>query len=228
MRYRWLDSTPILAAARFLSAVIPRGAAEPIARALGAAATPFVPGHSWRTLANFAVTRYHLLIDRPPRNVVEGADRLRGLDAPVFVSAHIGNWEFGGAALAAALPDLEVLAETPRTAFARHIESRRLPPATHVCARLRRFIDETRAPVAALIDRGTSALGIAWHRGSCVVPVVVVLDGPRYRTIIERPIDAAPRPGESRDEGTKRLADEVWRVLQRYLADYPDQWFAFA
>ena len=81
--------------------------------------------------------------------------------------------------------------------------------------------------MAALIDRGSAALGIAWMRASCVVPVVVVLDGPRYRTIIERPIDARPRAGESRGDGTKRLADEVWRVLQRYLERYPDQWFAF-
>lgn len=225
--YRRLDSRPVLGAARFLSAVLPRRAAETIAWTLGAAAAPLVGGPSWRTVANFAVTRYHLLIDRPPENVVEGAERLRGLDAPVFVSAHIGNWELGGAALAAAMPGLEVLAEAPRTAFSTYIESRRLPRSTHTCARLRRFVQETRAPVAALVDRGTAALGIAWMRGSCVVPVVVVLDGPRYRTFIERPIDARPRAGELRADGTKRLADEVRRVLQRYLERYPDQWFAF-
>ncbi len=151
----------------------------------------------------------------------------------IVLSAHVGNWEWGAAWLAARGARVHVVARP------------------HGDARVDAFFDERRrrwgierltgasvwTRAAAALRRGEclavmgdrpalgptrSACGwaasLARRTGAVIVPALVVRTGPgRYAACFEPPLD----PDEARAGGFAR-------VLERYVTRYPEQWCAFA
>lgn len=241
--YAWLDSTPVLALSRLLAAALPRPLALGAAEAGGwaAHATLARPREALRRhgsggaapLVNYARTRADLFyLERLLEKVDGPADLPR---EAVYVSAHVGNWEMGGAWLARRF-GLTVLAQEPGTPFSRFVERVRGRSGVRTlhggAAGLRRFL-EAPPPVGALIDRPAgripqAPLAYAWRHGLPLIPhwTLPTRSG-RYRFETEPPVDGRPRPGESRAEGTARLAAGLEGVLARMRRRHVDQWFPF-
>ncbi len=75
------------------------------------------------------------------------------------------------------------------------------------------------------LPAGAAHLSLA--TGAPLIPVFVVLEADgRYATLMEEAIFFSGRPGHNREvvqEGMSRLA----RVFERYIRQYPDQWYTF-
>lgn len=69
---------------------------------------------------------------------------------------------------------------------------------------------------------------LAMATGAAVLPVFVVLkqDG-RYRGIIERPIYFQSASRGAREQEIRRGMQEVAKVFEHYIREYPDQWYNF-
>lgn len=220
-----IDSAPVLALSRLMTAALPRSAAHAIASAAALVTPP--PGWSRRTLVNYVRTRADLFYRDVP---VDGPAELPR-DA-VYVSAHVGNWELGGAYIARRF-GLSVLALRPTTAFSRFIDARRPASTVHtggICWSLRRLI-RARGPVAALIDRPRGRIpegppAIAWLRGVPLVPFWMVLTRRGgYRFEMDEPIPADRRHDETRSQGTARLSRALEGPLARMRSRFKDQWY---
>ena len=73
--------------------------------------------------------------------------------------------------------------------------------------------------------RGVATLAMA--TGAAVLPVFVVLKGGKYWGIIERPISFVSTAREEREEVIKEGMEKLARVFERYIKEYPDQWYNF-
>ena len=76
----------------------------------------------------------------------------------------------------------------------------------------------------AQIPVGAAYLAIA--TGAPVIPVFVPLEGGRYSTLMEEPVYFSSGRADHEKairEGTERLL----RVFERYIREYPDQWYNF-
>lgn len=183
---------------------------------------------------------------------IEGLERIRealelGRGA-VFVTAHIGSWDIGGAALAATgvLPDLWAVVEpvTKQASDSSMKEMREdhglkvipLGKALAVGRALRRneivfmvserLIGGEGVPVTffgeeALFPRGAAHWAV--KSGAPIVPGFCIrqLDG-SYMGYIEPPI--VPEPGDDSEESVRARTQEIASVFERYIARYPEQW----
>jgi KDO2-lipid IV(A) lauroyltransferase len=62
--------------------------------------------------------------------------------------------------------------------------------------------------------------------GATVLPSFIVRmpDG-RYRAIVEEPL--AVESGDDRDAALRRNLERYVAILERYVSEYPDQWYCF-
>jgi KDO2-lipid IV(A) lauroyltransferase len=69
-------------------------------------------------------------------------------------------------------------------------------------------------------------LRVAMASGATVLPAFIVRmpDG-RYRAIVEEPLPV--ESGEDRDASLRRNLDRYVAILERYVGQYPDQWYCF-
>jgi lauroyl/myristoyl acyltransferase len=174
-------------------------------------------------------------------------------DGVLLLTAHLGNWEVGGLMLAemrepvyvVLVPDIFPAVERARRALharagVREIRvDRSLGPTLAILRALRE-----NAIVAMQGDRDFSNTGIAvpffgreafFPRGpfliamatpATVLPafIVRVSDG-RYRAIVEEPL-AIERNGD-REKALKENVVRYVEILQRYVAENPEQWYCF-
>ncbi|MBW2038572.1 MAG: lysophospholipid acyltransferase family protein [Deltaproteobacteria bacterium] len=69
---------------------------------------------------------------------------------------------------------------------------------------------------------------LAMATGAAVLPVFVVLrKGGKYWGIIERPICFQSSSREERESVIRQGMEELVRTFERYIGEYPDQWYNF-
>ena len=182
--------------------------------------------------------------------ILEGRRRGKGV---LLLTAHLGNWEVGGLMLAAVRQPIHVVL-VPDIFPAVERARRRLHEASGVTEIP---IDRSFAPTLAVLralgrneivamqgDRDFNNTGVAvsffgrdayFPRGplrvamatdATVLPafIVRVPDG-RYRAIIEEPL-SIERDGD-REAALRRNLERYVAILERYVREYPDQWYCF-
>jgi lauroyl/myristoyl acyltransferase len=76
----------------------------------------------------------------------------------------------------------------------------------------------------AFFPRGPLLLAMA--SGATVLPAFIVrLPDGRYRAIVEDPLPI--ETGDDRDAALRRNLERYVRLLERYVREYPDQWYCF-
>jgi len=183
-------------------------------------------------------------------HIVEG--RLRGKGV-LLVTAHLGNWEIGGLMLAKVnqpihvvlVPDIfpGVERERRRLHASRGVHEIRVDRSFVTPLAILRALGEN-AIVAVQGDRDFNNTGLAVRffgretffprgplllamaSGATVLPAFIVrLPDGRYRAVVEDPlkIDA----DGDRDEALRRNIERYVAILERYVREYPDQWYCF-
>ena len=172
------------------------------------------------------------------------------------ITPHLGNWELGGIMLALKGYKLNVLSLKDNreniSTFRERIRMKYGIKSIYVDEDSMDTIINTANAlkkggiVALLGDRdGTSRtievdffgkktkfpVGVAYFAlasGAPVVPVFVVLrKNGRYQGIIEKPILFNHYQASNRDEAIKMGIQEIARIFERYIREYPDQWYNF-
>jgi lauroyl/myristoyl acyltransferase/predicted MFS family arabinose efflux permease len=183
---------------------------------------------------------------------LEGLDRLTGAlergNGVIFVTAHIGSWDMGGAALAATggLPDLWAIVE-PLTKKqsdyamtmmreARGLKVIPLGKALAVGRALRRnqivfvvgerLVGAEGVPVRFFGEETLFPRGAAYWAAKSGAAIVLGFcirqaDGD-YVGHIEPAI--LTEPGDDSEEGVRARTQEIASVIERYIARYPEQW----
>ncbi len=175
----------------------------------------------------------------------------------ICITPHLGNWELGGLLLAFKGADLYVLTldetDAQTKAFRERMRAKKRikniyinpdDPAPAAIIEVVRVLKEKKV-VAMLGDRpgnnntievdffgrktpfpmGVATLAMA--TGAAVLPVFVILKGGRYWGVIERPIYFQSPARREREQGIRKGMEELARVFERYIKDYPDQWYNF-
>jgi KDO2-lipid IV(A) lauroyltransferase len=215
-------------------------------------------GIARRSFRNFA----WLIVDflRFPRLSAEGMDSMVDIDGlrsvqeefrtgkgVIFLAAHLGNWELGGAILAmkgfplsvVAMPhengridrffarrraDKGIAAVSTEHATSELLESLRRKECVAILADrniLGRGVEAEFFGEAALMPYGHVILSL--RTGAPIVPGFVIRKGRgRFKTYVEEPI----RPGKGPDAFQELMA-RCLSVMEEYVRRYPDQWFVF-
>jgi KDO2-lipid IV(A) lauroyltransferase len=175
----------------------------------------------------------------------------------ICITPHLGNWELGGLLLAFKGAQLYVLTldeVDPQTkAFREEMRARKgikniyinpEDPTPAAIIEVVKVLKEKKV-VAMLGDRpgntntievnffgrktrfprGVATLAMA--TGATVLPVFVVLKKGKYWGIIERPISFYSADRKGREQVISEGMEELARVFERYIKEYPDQWYNF-
>ena len=164
----------------------------------------------------------------------------------VMVSAHFGNWEMMGRyAASQGFPMTVVARETENPDFAEYIRSLREFGGYHVMYRGSNTVRELlrilkrKGYVGLLPDQNSGDMfapffgvpagtvagpaSFSLHTGATLIPVFCVrLPDDTYRVIILPPIDTHSTGDKNAD--TQRVMEEVNRVLESVIRQYPEQW----
>jgi KDO2-lipid IV(A) lauroyltransferase len=172
------------------------------------------------------------------------------------ITPHLGNWELGGIMLALRGYKINVLSLKDNrekiSTFRERIRMKYGIKSIYVDGEgINTIINilnalKKKEIVALLGDRdGTSRtievdffgrktkfpVGVAYFAlasGAPVVPVFEVLrKNGKYQGIIERPILFNEYNAANRDEAIKMGIQEIARIFERYIREYPDQWYNF-
>jgi KDO2-lipid IV(A) lauroyltransferase len=182
--------------------------------------------------------------------IVEG--RLAGKGV-LLLTAHLGNWEIGGLMLAQVNQPIHVVL-VPDIFPGVERERRRLHARSGVTEiRVDKSIAPTLAVLRALSRNGIVAmqgdrdfdntgvalpffgreaffprgpLRVAMASGATVLPAFIVRapDG-RYRAIVEEPLSIVT--SGDRDAALRENLRRYVAILERYVREYPDQWYCF-
>jgi KDO2-lipid IV(A) lauroyltransferase len=187
-------------------------------------------------------------------HMVKALKRGRGV---ICITPHLGNWELGGLLLAFKGAELYVLTldetDSQTKAFRERMRAQKgirniyISPDDPTPAAILEVVKvlKEKKVVAMLGDRpgnnntievdffgrktpfprGVATL--AMTTGAAVLPVFVVLKGGRYWGVIERPIYFQSPSRKERDHGIRQGMDELAQVFERYIKEYPDQWYNF-
>jgi KDO2-lipid IV(A) lauroyltransferase len=192
--------------------------------------------------------------ERGQGHMVKALEQGKGV---ICITPHLGNWELGGLLLAFKGAELYVLTldetDSQTKAFRermraqkgiRNIYISRDDPTPAAILEVVKVLKEKKV-VAMLGDRpgnnntidvdffgrmtpfprGVATL--AMTTGAAVLPVFVVLKGGRYWGVIERPIYFQSLSRKEREDGIRQGMKELAQVFERYIKEYPDQWYNF-
>ncbi len=183
-------------------------------------------------------------------HIAEGRLAGRGV---LLLTAHLGNWEVGGLMLAQMKQPIHVVL-VPDIFPGVERQRRRLHEACGVAEiRVDRSFVPTLSVLRALSENGIVAmqgdrdfdntgvavpffgreayfprgpLRVAMASGATVLPAFIVRmpDG-RYRAIVEEPLPI--ENGPDRDASLRVNLGRYVAILERYVREYPDQWYCF-
>jgi KDO2-lipid IV(A) lauroyltransferase len=175
----------------------------------------------------------------------------------ICITPHLGNWELGGLLLAFKGADLYVLTldetDSKTKAFRERMRAQKgikniyINPEDPTPAAILEVVKvlKEKKMVAMLGDRpgnnntitveffgrktsfprGVATL--AMTTGAAVLPVFVVLKGGRYWGVIEQPIYFKSPSRKEREQVIRQGMEELAQVFERYIKEYPDQWYNF-
>ena len=188
------------------------------------------------------------------KHMVRALKRGKGV---ICITPHLGNWELGGLLLAFRGADLFVLTldetDSKTKAFRERMRAQKgikniyinpEDPSPAAILEVVKVLKEKKI-VAMLGDRpgnnntitvdffgrktffprGVATL--AMTTGAAVLPVFVVLKGGKYWGIIERPIYFQSPSRKEREQIIRQGMEELVQVFERYIKEYPDQWYNF-
>ncbi|OGP85605.1 MAG: hypothetical protein A2Z08_00405 [Deltaproteobacteria bacterium RBG_16_54_11] len=188
------------------------------------------------------------------KHMVKALEQGKGV---ICITPHLGNWELGGLLLAFKGADLYVLtldetdaktkAFRERMRQQKGIKSIYINPEDPTPAAILEVVKvlKEKKVVAMLGDRAgnNNTIGVpffgrttsfpmgvatlAMATGAAVLPVFVVLKGGKYWGIIERPIYFQSPSRKEREQAIRQGMEELARVFERYIKEYPDQWYNF-
>jgi len=170
----------------------------------------------------------------------------------IFVTLHFGNWDMGAAGLAVYGYPVDAIAETfelPRMndlvqGYRRHLGVNIIPMervGPGVLRALRRgdilaLLIDVPAPGAsvavdffgALAEVPAGPARLALRTGARVIPAVLAREAGREELI--RPIldfDVRLEPSGDEEQDVRDLTQQIMSSLERFIRQYPDQWFMF-
>ena len=170
----------------------------------------------------------------------------------IFVTLHFGNWDMGAAGLAVYGYPVDAIAETfelPRMndlvqGYRRHLGVNIIPMervGPGVLRSLRRghilaLLIDVPAPgpsvavdfFGALAEIPAGPARIALRTGARVIPAVLARE-PGHAEMI-RPIvdfDVRFHPSGDEEKDVRELTQQIMSSLERFIRQYPDQWFMF-
>lgn len=168
----------------------------------------------------------------------------------IVLTAHLGNWELGGAVIAQAGYPFSVVALPHKNKkvddffnFQRESKGIKVIPlgkAVRSCLNLLnankmialvgdRDFTQKGAVVEffgkpALFPEGPAALAL--KTGACIVPGFMVRESDDSFTLrIAKPIEVTPAAGKDRD--TVSIINRYKAIIEDYIRNYPDQWYMF-
>jgi lauroyl/myristoyl acyltransferase len=153
----------------------------------------------------------------------------------VVIAAHAGNWEWGGAALAAQGVPVLALARRAGSRSARFFAAVRARFGVRTAHECRPFFSGGAGVVVVFCDRGTvrdgaraprrlarRALALAARQRCPALPAVVLREEGRYCLRLGEPLRASRRARRR-----QAAADRALSFLAAQLRRAPSQWFAF-
>lgn len=188
------------------------------------------------------------------KHMVRALKRGKGV---ICITPHLGNWELGGLLLAFRGADLFVLTldetDSKTKAFRERMRAQKgikniyinpEDPSPTAILEVVKVLKEKKM-VAMLGDRpgnnntitvdffgrktsfprGVATL--AMITGAAVLPVFVVLKGGKYWGIIEQPIYFQCPSRKEREQIIRQGMEELVQFFERYIKEYPDQWYNF-
>ena len=180
-------------------------------------------------------------------NIDEALSKGRGV---ILLSAHIGNWELGGAVASSAGYPLSGVVLThqnkrindffTRQRLAGNVKPIEIGISLKSCYGLLKSNgilallgdrDFTKSGIRieffgkrALIPKGPAVF--SYRIGSAIVPIFMVReDGDRFRLVAEGPI--YPDRTEPEEESVRKVTKRYLAVIESYVRKYPTQWFIF-
>jgi KDO2-lipid IV(A) lauroyltransferase len=177
--------------------------------------------------------------------VIEG--ELRSGKGVILLGAHVGNWEVGGAVFARRGFRLSAVALPHRNALINRFFVKRrkgkgmkVVSSEHATSELLAALRRNEC-IAILGDRSIMGRGISadffgspamvpyghvtlsLRTGAPIVPAFLIRQkGTKFKMCVEDPI----RPGSGSGAFDDLLSRSL-RVIEKYVRQYPDQWFAF-
>ncbi|MFZ5800101.1 MAG: lysophospholipid acyltransferase family protein [Candidatus Omnitrophota bacterium] len=168
----------------------------------------------------------------------------------ICVTAHLGNWELGGVAMAlAGYPVLAVALEHKSALVNNFFNAQRIQQGVAVATLKsagRKCLEALKQNhfVALVVDRDFSRNGIlvelfgkktlipkgpaifARRTGAAIIPGFVVRqDDHRFKVIFEKPL--AARITDKEEEDILLITQDYMRVVEDYVRRYPSQWLIF-
>ncbi len=178
---------------------------------------------------------------------------VRGGRGVVLATAHLGNWYIGGFVLAALQQKIHVVYKPDRFPVVEKFRSRMQKrwgvseiPVGHTLLSAVPVIQALTAGqiVAMQCDRDWNNTGVAvdffgsrayfprgpfvaaMTTGAVLLPSFVVREpGDGYRVLVEEPLEISR--GGVHEEDVRRNVERFVRILERYVAKYPTQWYCF-
>jgi lauroyl/myristoyl acyltransferase len=195
-----------------------------------------------RNFSKYVVDFIHFYTMSPEdvrrRIVFDDFDRLNAAVAEgkgiIFVTLHFGNWDMGAAGLAAYGYPVDAIAETfepPQMndlvqGHRRHLGMNIIPMervGPGVLRALRRG-----DILALLIEVPAGPARLALRTGARAIPAVLARE-PDHEEMI-RPIldfDLHFQPSGDEEQDVRELTQQIMSSLERFIRQYPDQWFMF-
>ncbi len=167
----------------------------------------------------------------------------------VALTAHLGNWELGGITLALKGYPMNAIAlghgERRATDIFRKQREAKGIKVIPLGVAIRRCFQalKNNELVAMLGDRDVEGKGIrveffgrkaiipkgpatlALETGAAIVSGFMFKRGDRYELSIEKPI--LPKPTGDRERDILNLTKECLKIIEKYIRDYPEEWFLY-